>query len=58
MGEPVAPAVGMRAAFVDSATAGEWVGAFAPRSVGHQEIASLAAVVERVVRREVKSVRT
>jgi len=46
MGEPVAPAIGLRSAFVDSATSHDWVGAFAPRSVAHQEIAALAAVVE------------
>lgn len=49
MGEPVGPAIGLRSAFVDSATAGVWVGAYAPRSVAHQEIATLAAVVARVI---------
>lgn len=49
LGEPVGPAIGLRAAFVDSATAGAWVGAYAPRSAAHQEIATLAAVVARVV---------
>ena len=51
MGEPVGPAIGLRSAFVDSATARDWVGAFAPRSVAHQEIITLAAVVDRIVRR-------
>lgn len=51
MGEPVGPAIGLRSAFVDSATARDWVGAFAPRSVAHQEIATLAAVVRRITRR-------
>jgi chromosome partitioning protein len=50
MGERVGPAIGARSAFVDSATAGEWVGAFAPRSVAHQEIGALAAVVERLTK--------
>jgi chromosome partitioning protein len=47
--EPVGPAIGARAAFVDSATAGGWIGAYAPRSTGHQEIATLAAVVARIM---------
>ena len=49
MGEPVGPAIGLRSAFVDSATAGAWIGSYAPRSVAHQEIATLAAVVARVL---------
>lgn len=49
-GEPVGPAIGMRSAFVDSATANSWVGAFAPRSVAHQELSTLAAVIERITR--------
>lgn len=49
MGEPVGPAVGARSAFVDSATAGGWVGSYAPRSVAHQEIATLAVVVARIL---------
>lgn len=49
MGEPVGPAIGLRAAFVDSATAGAWIGSYAPRSVAHQEIATLAAVVARIL---------
>ncbi len=52
MGEPVGPAIGARAGFVDSATAGSWIGAYAPRSVAHQEIASLAAVVARILGRK------
>jgi len=50
--EPVGPAIGLSAAFVDSATANEWVGSFAPRSIAHQEIAALAAVVDRITRRK------
>lgn len=49
MGHPVGPAVGLRSAFVDSATAGGWIGSYAPRSVAHQEIAALAAVVARIL---------
>ncbi len=52
MGEPVGPAIGHRAAFVDSATARDWIGAFAPRSVAHQEVQALAAVVDRITRRK------
>jgi len=52
MGEPVGPAIGHRSAFVDSATARDWIGAFAPRSVGHQEVQALAAVVDRITRRK------
>lgn len=51
MGEPVGPAIGLRSAFVDSATARDWVGAFAPRSTAHQEIATLAAVVNRITKK-------
>jgi chromosome partitioning protein len=53
MGEPVGPAIGLRSAFIDSATSREWVGGFAPRSVGHQEIQALAAVVDRLTRKKV-----
>ena len=52
MGEPVGPGVGLRAAFIDSATSREWVGGFAPRSVAHQEIQALAAVVDRLTRKK------
>ncbi len=52
MGEPVGPAIGHRSAFVDSATARDWIGAFAPRSVAHQEVQALAAVVDRITRRK------
>ena len=48
--QAVGPAIGARAAFVDSATAGGWVGGYAPRSVGHQELATLAAVVARMLK--------
>ena len=48
MGEPVAPAVIQRAAHVDAFSAGQWIGAYAPRSVGHVEIQALAALVRRI----------
>jgi chromosome partitioning protein len=47
-GEPVGPAVGLRSAFADAATARTWVGELAPRSTGHQEIAACARVVARL----------
>jgi chromosome partitioning protein len=50
LGERVAPAVGQRSAFVDSAGAGSWVGAYAPRSAAHTEIQTLAAVVRRMTK--------
>jgi chromosome partitioning protein len=50
MGERVGPAIGSRSAFVDSATSGEWVGMFAPRSTAHQEIMALSAVVDRITK--------
>jgi chromosome partitioning protein len=52
MGQSVGPAVGLRTAFVDSAAASDWIGNFAPRSVAHQEIAALAAVIDRITRRK------
>ena len=51
-GEPVGPAIGLRSAFVDSATSSEWVGSFAPRSTAHQEVATLAAVIDRITKRK------
>ncbi len=53
MGEPVGPAVTLRSAFVEAATAGTWIGAQAPRSAAHVEIAVLAAVVNRLAVAEV-----
>jgi chromosome partitioning protein len=51
MGEPVAPAIIQRAAHVDAFSAGQWIGAYAPRSAGHVEIQTLAALVRRIVSR-------
>jgi chromosome partitioning protein len=51
MGEPVAPAVVQRAAHVDAFSAGQWIGAYAPRSAGHVEIQALAALVRRISNR-------
>lgn len=49
--EQVGPAISARAAHVDAFGAGQWIGAYAPRSVGHVEIEALAAVVRRMVAR-------
>lgn len=51
LGEPVAPAISQRAAHVDSFTAGQWVGAYAPRSAPHTEIEALAALIRKVAAR-------
>jgi chromosome partitioning protein len=48
LGEPVGPAVSLRSAFVDAASAGTWIGAQAPRTAAHIEIVVLAAVVDRL----------
>jgi chromosome partitioning protein len=50
LGEPVAPAIGQRAAHIDAFTAGEWIGAYAPHSAAHTEIEALAALVRRKIR--------
>lgn len=47
-GEPVAPAIGQRSAHVDAFTAGEWIGAYAPRTSAHDEIQALTAIIRRV----------
>jgi chromosome partitioning protein len=51
MGEPVAPAIIQRAAHVDAFSAGQWIGAYAPRTAGHVEIQALAALVQRIISR-------
>lgn len=51
LGEPVAPAVAQRSAWVDALGAREWVGRFAPRSPAHQELEALAAVAWKVATR-------
>ncbi len=48
-GEPVAPMVRQRTAFVDCFTAGQWIGAFARNSDAHVDIQTLAAVVRRML---------
>lgn len=47
-GERVAPAITQRAAHVDAFTARQWIGGYQPRSVGHEEVETLAALVRRV----------
>ncbi|HUK08084.1 MAG TPA: ParA family protein [Stellaceae bacterium] len=49
-GEPVAPMVRQRTAFVDSFSAGCWIGAYARNSDAHSDIQALAAVVKRMLR--------
>lgn len=48
-GEPVAPIVRQRTAFVDCFTAGQWIGAYAPASDAYLDIQALAAVVRRML---------
>jgi chromosome partitioning protein len=48
-GEPVAPIVRQRTAFVDCFTAGQWIGAYARNSDAHVDIQTLAAVVRRML---------
>lgn len=48
LGEPVGPAIHQRAAFVDSLSAGLWVGQFAPNSAASEDIAALATTVKRM----------
>jgi chromosome partitioning protein len=50
LGDRVAPAIGLRSAFVDSAGAGSWVGAFAPGSTADNEIKAVAAIVRRLMK--------
>jgi chromosome partitioning protein len=42
MGEPVAPEVHYRTAFVDAFNAGQWVGAYAANTPAHREMKALA----------------
>ena len=48
-GEPISPAVCQRSAFVDSFSAGQWIGSYAPRSVAYDEIKALAGKVRRIM---------
>lgn len=49
--EPVGPAISQRAAHVDAFGAGQWIGAYAPRSAGHVEIEALTALARRMASR-------
>jgi len=49
-GEPVAPMVRQRTAFVDCFSAGRWIGTYARNSDAHTDIQALAAVVKRMLR--------
>jgi chromosome partitioning protein len=50
LGESIAPAICQRAAFVDSFSAGEWIGDFAPHSPAAAEIEALADTVRGVLK--------
>lgn len=50
LGEPVGPAVRQRTAFVDSFTAGQWIGDYAQRSPARREIAALTKFIEERLR--------
>jgi chromosome partitioning protein len=50
-GEPIGPAIHQRVAFVDALSAGQWVGAYAPDSPAHADIAALATAVKRTLKR-------
>lgn len=47
-GERVAPAISQRSAHVDAFTARDWIGSYQPRSAGHDEFVTLAALVRRL----------
>ncbi len=51
LGEPVGPAVGARTAFSDAFNVGQWVGAYAPHSLAHQDIVGLARRVQTILRK-------
>jgi len=49
-GEPVAPLVRQRTAFVDCFSAGGWIGSYARNSDAHTDIQALAAIVRMILR--------
>jgi chromosome partitioning protein len=49
-GEPIAPAIYQRAAFVDSLGSGYWIGEYAPNGPAHQDIAALSAAVRKLLK--------
>ncbi len=51
LGEPVGPAIRQRTAFVDSFTAGQWIGDYAGRGPAKKEIEALAKYVRGRLRR-------
>lgn len=51
MGEPVAPPLYQRTAFVESISAGEWIGQYAPESAAHEDLKALTATVEKAMRK-------
>lgn len=50
LGEPIAQVICQRTAFVDSFSAGEWIGSFAPESLAATEIEALAENVRRTLK--------
>lgn len=44
-GEPIAPPIGMRSAFVYAFDQGRWVGDIAPQSAAHREVEQLVSVI-------------
>jgi len=57
LGEPVAPVVRQRVAFVDAWSAGQWVGDYARGSDAHQDIEALAKAIGRVSNGKAKRAR-
>ncbi|MHA1567179.1 MAG: AAA family ATPase [Alphaproteobacteria bacterium] len=51
LGEPVGPAIRQRTAFVDSFTAGQWIGDYAGRGPAAKEIAALVKFIRGRLRR-------
>jgi chromosome partitioning protein len=47
LGEPVGPGLGDRTAFVDSFTAGQWVGEYEPRGKAAQELQALVHAITK-----------
>jgi chromosome partitioning protein len=46
-GEPIAPVIHQRAAFIDCLTESQWIGDYAPDSQAHADITALALAVKR-----------
>lgn len=57
LGEPVGPAVHQRAVVVESFTAGQWIGEFAPNGDAHEDIATLTKEIMNGQKRKRKAVK-